>query len=281
MAKATAVTVPELFDWESVQPISHGIKSVKVDPKFQARKGGHNNQEVVNEYTELLKENPKFNFPPVRIVRVEKDENFTDILVDGFHRIAAYMGAQRAKIPALIMDGTEDDAIREAAAANQGHGIRRTHEDIRRAVKIADQSPTLKALSVRELGTIIGVSHGTVHNYRTGKGSTKGAPVVDKNPKFGNLRYPLDMSSQLDESLGDYFTAQVSETKKSVQFFTLEDKRRVRLVMEVLDPLKEKKEKKPKAEKATTAKGAKKPKAAPKAKAGDENEGSQEVPEDY
>src|SRR5262245_41078226 len=51
---------------------------------------------------------------------------------DGFHRLDAYDRAGRAKVWALVRDGTHRDAMIHAAGANAEHGLRRTRKDVDR-----------------------------------------------------------------------------------------------------------------------------------------------------
>lgn len=58
-------------------------------------------------------------------------------LADGFHRRLAYLNARRRSIPALVVEGTYQDAVRFAAMANTSErGLKRTREDIRKAVEM-------------------------------------------------------------------------------------------------------------------------------------------------
>jgi hypothetical protein len=55
-------------------------------------------------------------------------------LADGFHRLRAFIAADRETIPADVRQGTRRDAILYSVGANETHGLRRTNDDKRRAV---------------------------------------------------------------------------------------------------------------------------------------------------
>ena len=55
---------------------------------------------------------------------------------DGFHRVAAYVRAGRFEIPAKVITGDAGAALLHAAGADRQHGLRRTADDKRRAVRM-------------------------------------------------------------------------------------------------------------------------------------------------
>jgi len=71
---------------------------------------------------------------------------------DGAHRLEAAIVAELPTIEALARPGSEDDAWRAALGANVGHGLRRTNNDKRNAVRTAmARWPKLSARKVAEL----------------------------------------------------------------------------------------------------------------------------------
>lgn len=86
------------------------------------------------------------------------------ILSEGFHRAEAYKRANKAYIPCDLRTGTRTDAILNAMASNQSHGLKRTNADKRRAVE-----ETLKVAadwSDRKIADHLGVSHTFVSEAR-------------------------------------------------------------------------------------------------------------------
>jgi hypothetical protein len=57
-------------------------------------------------------------------------------LADGFHRLAAAEAAGRAVIACEVRQGTRRDAVLHSVGANAAHGMRRTNDDKRRAVRV-------------------------------------------------------------------------------------------------------------------------------------------------
>jgi hypothetical protein len=56
-------------------------------------------------------------------------------LADGFHRVCAAEQAGCLDVPCILKNGTQTDAQLFACGANLGHGLRRTNEDKRNAVR--------------------------------------------------------------------------------------------------------------------------------------------------
>lgn len=69
-------------------------------------------------------------FPPVQVIRCGTHL----YLVDGLHRLEAIKKAGKRSVRCLLKDGDSTLARLEAARANQGHGLRRSDADKRRAV---------------------------------------------------------------------------------------------------------------------------------------------------
>ena len=102
------------------------LTEVKVDSGLQAR--CKLNQEVIDEYSEVLREGGKL--PKITVYRVGS----VYYLVDGWHRYFAHKKAGLADIPVDIAEGTIRDATLYAVGANDDHGLRRTNDDKRKAV---------------------------------------------------------------------------------------------------------------------------------------------------
>jgi hypothetical protein len=116
------------------------------------------NKEVVADYAERMQNGDKF---PAIIVYRDGEKHY---LADGFHRVPA---ARKCGIPDLMADirtGTRKDAIRCSLESNHTHGLRRTQEDKRRAIKIALKE--FGQMSSNEIARICGVSDKTVTAVR-------------------------------------------------------------------------------------------------------------------
>ena len=88
------------------------------------------------EYVEACR--AKEHLPPVLLYQVPARGL---VLVDGYHRVGAFVQAGLTWVPAEIRDGSWSDALDAALLANARHGVRRTPADKRRAVMAALGAP--------------------------------------------------------------------------------------------------------------------------------------------
>lgn len=105
------------------------IKQITMDKELQPRMAL--TKEAVEEYVLAMQEGAVM--PPCVVVF----DGTKHWLCDGFHRVTA---AQQLKLKAIrceVVEGTREDAMWLAAAANLKHGVRRTNSDKRRAVGMA------------------------------------------------------------------------------------------------------------------------------------------------
>lgn len=120
------------------------------------------NPDAVQEYAELY-EAAEATLPPLDVV----DVNGALVLIDGFHRLAgarkAGRGFIRVKIVAVADLGR---AAWLASAVNQGHGVRRSNADKRKAVMLALESDVGQEQDSRTIAAHVGVSHTLVNNIR-------------------------------------------------------------------------------------------------------------------
>ena len=122
-------------------------------------------EDTVGEYVAALDRGEEL--PPLSVVSVLDTGVEAYVLVDGYHRLAAHE-RRRARKPGVtrrvqIVEVAEGDlsvAVWHAAAANRGHGLRRTPEDLALAIARARQSRP--AASDREIARHLGCSPTTV-----------------------------------------------------------------------------------------------------------------------
>ena len=110
------------------------VDKIKLDPKLQPR--NELNADAIQQYADDMRNGDQF--PPVEIKKV----NGKYLLTSGWHRTLAAQRAKLTTISAIITEGTWDDAVWEACAANVEHdksGSRRTNADKQKAVKMALQ----------------------------------------------------------------------------------------------------------------------------------------------
>jgi hypothetical protein len=123
--------------------------------------------------------------PPVLVVR----DGETFYLVDGFHRVAATR--QRVGIEDItveIIDGTFDDALWSSWGANRNHGLRRTQEDKRRAIKAAIEHFLWSRESDRAIARHIGCDHKTVGQMRERMSGEFPTDKIQRSPPSGTSK---------------------------------------------------------------------------------------------
>jgi hypothetical protein len=138
------------------------LTEIKVDSSLQGR--CKLNQEVVDEYSEVLREGGKL--PAIKVFRVGSSY----YLVDGWHRYFAHKKAGLADIEVDIIDGTMRDATLYAVGANDDHGLRRTNDDKRKSVMMLLDDVEWSEWSDREIAKASKVSSMFVGKLRKSLG---------------------------------------------------------------------------------------------------------------
>jgi uncharacterized ParB-like nuclease family protein len=117
-------------------------------------------RDVVEEYAAAMADGAKF---PAITVFYDGAEHW---LADGFHRLAATETAGREKINCDVRQGTRRDAVLHSVGANAAHGMRRTNDDKRRAVRVLLEDAEWSQWSDREIARRCGVSDFMVRQLR-------------------------------------------------------------------------------------------------------------------
>ena len=159
------------------------LDHLTLDPQLQAREL---KTSVVNTYLDAMRRNAEF--PPITVVRDEKDCYY---LVDGHHRVAA-----RKQLPGIhdiaikIIPGTFADALWLSWGVNRDHGLPRTQEAKRNAIRAALRHPEWSKKSDRVIAKHIGCDHKTIGSFRrriqagefpTPRPEVQGEPAPSKN----------------------------------------------------------------------------------------------------
>lgn len=134
------------------------LEKILLDRDIQVRVEMNNT--VVDEYEEIIKGGT--DFPPVDIFFDGKKY----WLADGFHRVEAYTRACQRSIPVAIHDGSKREAVLFALGANADHGLRRTSEDKREAVRKMLRDDEWSKWSDREIARRCNVGNKLVGDVR-------------------------------------------------------------------------------------------------------------------
>ncbi len=128
--------------------------------------------DVVDEYA-----SPKVvgKLPPV-ILFTEDEETYWP--ADGFHRIPAWIKAGWTEIPADVRKGDKREAIRVGVGCNDTHGLRRTSEDKRQAIKMLLADEEWSGASNRWIADQCNVSDGLVESVRSESTSRNGSSTA-------------------------------------------------------------------------------------------------------
>lgn len=157
------------------------LESLSLDTQLQCRV--EVDEATVDEYAEAMKEGKEF--PPILVIEEEPFMGSPDgttgrkLVVDGWHRVHAARKAGLATLRGEVRPGTFRQALRYAVSANANHGLRRSREDKRRAVRVLLGDDEWCALSSRELGSMASVSHAFVNKVRKEYGLKPGDRLTD------------------------------------------------------------------------------------------------------
>lgn len=136
-------------------------RKIRTDLEVQSRHAF--NEDIVKEYVEAMERGD--TFPPIRVIYIDATDEF--ILVDGFHRLAAHRKCRtNDRIAATIELGTVEDARWVSIGANKKHGLLRSNDDKRNAIKMALLHPKGASLSNVKIAKYAGVSDKTVAAVR-------------------------------------------------------------------------------------------------------------------
>lgn len=111
--------------------------------------------ELVEDYVEALREGAVL--PPVQVAQLADRL----VLIDGRHRIAAWMALDMPVSAELVGECSEAEALALALAANMRHGMRRNQGDVARCIHLA--LAMWPGSSNREIARRVGCSHTRVN----------------------------------------------------------------------------------------------------------------------
>lgn len=118
---------------------------------------------IVADYAAAMREGDEF--PPLKVFEIPGESKL--ILVDGFHRYAAYKLVGKRKVDVDVYEGDRRTAQLFALGANAKNGMRLvTNADKRRAVRIILGDDEWKGINDHAIGRYIGVSQPFVRKVR-------------------------------------------------------------------------------------------------------------------
>lgn len=244
------------------------INAIRIDGGTQSRV--EIDMEVVGDYAEAVKVG--IDFPPIVVFNDGADQ----WLADGFHRYHAHKQAGKASIDAEVREGTVRDAILYSLGANGKHGLRRSNDDKRKAVKTLLGDPEWAAWSDNRVAEVCGVSRELVRQMRAailqplqdapavrtveragktyqqntaniGKTKTQAAPLAKAPPpgsKKDAQRQALNAVKERDQAQEQAAEVadQLIETQEAVRILSEEnDRLSDRLAVEAMDASEEEK----------------------------------------
>ena len=132
------------------------------------------------------------NFPPPDVFNDGISEKY--ILADGFHRLQSHMSFRpNEPIRCKVHFGTLANARIFAAGANTAHGLRRTSEDKRKAVKIVLHEPDCAEWSNRRIAGHVQVSEFFVRTVRKELDQNAIQSQVVKRVGKDGKKYPVSL----------------------------------------------------------------------------------------
>ena len=135
--------------------ISVPLDQCTLDSRLQMRAALH--FDVIEEYAGVID-----SLPPCKAIRIGEHYWITD----GWHSYHAHKKANRDEIMVSYREGTFVDALVEAAGANHTHGMRRTNDDKRRAVRALLSEQSWASKSDRLIADTCHVSNHLVSSVR-------------------------------------------------------------------------------------------------------------------
>lgn len=143
---------------------SLSLERIRADHEIQCRV--NIDEATVADYQHDIQAGVKL--PPIDVFfdGVNANTGGNHWLADGFHRYLAHQRGGLARIACRVHRGTREDALWYAIGANKAHGLRRSNDDKRKAVKAALLHPEGAKMSDRQIAEYVGVAPDTVNRYR-------------------------------------------------------------------------------------------------------------------
>ena len=142
------------------------IDAIRIDGGTQVREQDH------PEYAQALADDlANGDLMPPPLVFDDGDNLW---MCQGFYRLRAAKACGKDEIECEVREGTLQDAIWAAIPSNREHGLRRSHADIIKVIKMAVQHPNALETTQADLARYLGVARQTVAKY-----ASQARPPVD------------------------------------------------------------------------------------------------------
>lgn len=158
-----------MAEWNGQKPVTQwiGIALIVADHEFQSRAAMSVSDQ--KEFSEAMERSGVYEFPAIVVFEVKPG---VFMLADGFHRHGAAK-ALMLKYPEFqnikcdVYQGTIEDVRVYSAGANQKFSIKRTMDDIKKAVWMLLDIDSWRTKSSKTIGTHVGCSTGSIRKWRT------------------------------------------------------------------------------------------------------------------
>jgi ParB-like chromosome segregation protein Spo0J len=170
-----------------VKPLQ--LRDIRLDQRAQPR--AKIDEHGVDEYAHDIEEGAKL--PPIMVFY----DGTQYWLADGFHRYHAHQKISAVTIRAEVREGTLKDAILYSVSANTTHGLRRSNEDKRRAVRTMLEDEEWKRFSDAEVAARCHVSRPLVATVRKELETEQSHPAELQDRRMARRRgkvYPMDLA---------------------------------------------------------------------------------------
>jgi AraC-like DNA-binding protein len=192
------------------------ISDIVLDPAAQARV--ELSEQVVCEYSEAMLNGDDFPVPHLVF------DGVIYYVADGFHRIKAAERAGFMDIEAHVTQGDLRDAVLISVGSNACHGLRRTLEDRRKAVRMLLADDEWGQWSDREIASACHVSRELVAKVRKETGNTptevrcnRGGRALLTRPSRKRKDTHLAETSQIRDEEFDQREVEIEELRAAAE----------------------------------------------------------------
>lgn len=181
------------------------LADIKIDGGTQSRE--KMNKDMIAEYAEAHLNGAIF--PPLEVFF----DGIHYYLVDGFHRYFMYQRVKVKEVEVKVHKGTLRDAQFYSLGVNDGHGLRRSNADKRKAVRIILDDLEWQDLSDNQIAKACRVSNTFVANMRKESASSrpqkktvsiKGSKRTMDTSKIGKTKPTEKPEEKPEEDLEEY-----------------------------------------------------------------------------